>query len=241
MIGLLITTRGRADLLSNSLDRLAGHTLPNEILVVDDGTEDRSVEQVCRRFDSQLPLRYVYHHNPGATLCCEARNVGLKLLDTPLIITSEPEIAFESNVVSQMRSLHDKFPDKIITAGTVFVAPSAGVLNPGECERRLGWSATYCALYARSWLMEVNGWDEEFPGTWGWDDTDLLTRLRLKGHGQHISDQIEVLHQWHEPNQDNQSVNEQHFRSKTFHQDWTDLTDAVANKEREWGVLRARP
>lgn len=240
-VGMLITTNGRADLLRRSLARLTELTVPEDILVVDDGTEDDSVKQVVRTFETNLPIRYVYHHNPGVTLCCEARNVGLRLMSSPLLITCEPEVMFVTDVVRQMAQLHLTMPKEVLTAGTVYAAPKAGVYDLRQSEKRVGWVATYCALYARSWLMAVNGWDEQFPGSWGWDDTDLITRLGLLGIGQARRPEIEVFHQWHKPNQADQSENEQHFRAKTFHQDMNDKTDMQANKEKEWGVLRPRP
>lgn len=75
---LLITTFNRGGLLQNSLERLTQLALPDEVLVVDDGGADNT-EEVCASFNDRLPIRYVYHNNPGQTICSFARNVGVKL------------------------------------------------------------------------------------------------------------------------------------------------------------------
>ena len=60
---LLITTYNRAHLLYNSLMRLKSLTIPDEVLIVDDGSSDNT-EQVCKDFEVHLPIKYIYNHNP---------------------------------------------------------------------------------------------------------------------------------------------------------------------------------
>ena len=86
---LLVTTWNRTALLANSLQRLAGGlTLPDEILVVDDGGSD-GCEGLCERARVEwgLPVRYLYNHRPYEAMCSQARNVGIKHTDADLIIT----------------------------------------------------------------------------------------------------------------------------------------------------------
>lgn len=236
---LLITTFNRGHLLWYSLERLEQSILPDEVLVIDDGGTDHT-QAVCEEFNGRLPIpvRYVYNNNPGHTLCSKARNIGLKLASHDLIVTSEPEIMFESQVIEQLRQRHVEEPTKVISAGLVYAAREESQRTPEGCEWREGWVAPYTALYHRDWLMEIGGWDEDMPGMWGWDDTDLLSRLRFAGHGQVIDKEIHVLHQWHpEPPDVDGGPNEAHFRAKSFHENPEDPSDLIANKGRPWGVL----
>ena len=74
---MIITTHNRAHLLDTSLRRLQRMTLPDEILVIDDGGDDNT-EQVCITAMQYIPrpIRYVYNDNPGQSICSMARNIG---------------------------------------------------------------------------------------------------------------------------------------------------------------------
>lgn len=244
MLTLLITTFNRAKLLRNNLEQLAKLTLPDEVLVVDDGGTDETAD-VCWEFESRLPLRYVYHDNPGQSICSYARNVGLKLAYGDLILTTEPEVVFLTDVVAQFVERHEQQPEQVVSAGTIYFVKSPEVdwrsaRSDTRVVKETGWVATYAALYERDRLIEVGGWDEAFPGVWGWDDTDLLTRLRLRGYGQQIATEAEIVHQWHPLGADPDNVNEAYFFAKSFHGNENDQRHVVANQGAEWGQLRTK-
>lgn len=245
-ISLLISTHQRGHLLQQALDRLLELTPPAELIVVDDGGAD-DTENVVGDFAARsgVETTYVYTHNPGAQLCAHARNVGLKRARHDWIVTSEPELCFRSDALAQFAELQSQHPGKVISTGRVWFAPDGqGPVfdrEPEGWELADRWTAPHAALWHRSWLVEIGGWDEGFPGPWGWDDTDLLTRLRLSGHGQHIATEIEAVHLFHGLGGDAGSQNENYFRAKSFNADGSDLTDLVANKERAWGVAKPRP
>lgn len=225
---LLITTQNRSSLLDHSLSVLSTKTWPDEVLVVDDGGSD-GCEDVCEVWGA----RYVYNDSPLDAQCSEARNIGIKSTDCDVVITCEPEVFFVSDVVEQVGVARNLEPDRVVSAGSVWHG-----IPGGGYELRIGWVAPFVAAYERQWLLDVGGWDEQFPDPWGWEDTDLLTRLRLAGHGQRIDPEIEVRHQWHEPrwSKYRHDANEAHFMSKGFHRD--ESLDIVANEGLPWGVLR---
>lgn len=252
----LISTFNRAPQLANSLARLCELTPPDELLVVDDGGTDNT-EQVCAEFADRLPIRYIYNHNPEWSICSFARNIGVKEANHEWIVTSEPELYFVTDVISQFLRYAEEIPDKVISAGTIYFGkagyvPSldvgglevAGDYKPADgVQEAIGWVAPFTALYHRDWIMRVGGWDEGFPGPWGWDDIDLLTRMRITGIGQHIALDVRALHQHHGPEHrgDANFQNEHYFMGKGFNgNESLDHPELVANKEREWGVLRPR-
>lgn len=258
-LSLVITTHQRAGLLRQSLARLSSLTLPSELIVVDDGGSDETPD-VAREFGEQtgVEVNYVYTHNPGRTLCSHARNVGVKQAKNEFVVTSEPELCFRTDVLAQFAQLQSQHPDEIISAGRVWFAPEGHTPNftldpfgmelagdyapPDGSQEAIGWVAPYTALWRRSWLEEVGGWDEDFPGYWGWDDIDLLTRLRIIGHGQHIDLDVEAIHLFHGLGGDADFINERYFRSKSFTKgDESQHDDLIANKERPWGVPKPRP
>lgn len=279
---LLITTFNRGHLLRNSLSRLVNITIPDEVLIVDDGSSD-STFAVFEEFKSKLPIKYIYNNNPNWSICSMARNIGVKNSIGDVIITSEPELIFVTDIVKQMLEDNKQFPNQVISAGVVYHAQTNAQYNPGfatdpvsalkseivedyQTEPRsyhphgycktINMQATFTALYEKEWLMEVGGWDEEFPGAWGWDDIDLCTRLRINGINQHICPEMEVIHQWHpHPPGDIWSegsrLNELHMKNKELNKVEEDILEKkknniyteidqrlVSNKGREWGLIR---
>lgn len=249
---LIISTYNRGHLLQVSLDRLTQLTLPDEILVIDDGGTD-STERICDSFKDRLPIRYIYTHNPGPSICSHARNVGVRQAHYEWLITSEPELFWLTDVVAQFKEHHKEYPKEVISSGKVWFLPeghnpsndvvglqqAGDYIPPNGAKEAIGWVAPYTALWKKEWIESVGGWDEQFPGYWGWDDIDLLTRLRLTGINQYIDLEVMALHQFHGYGGDKDFVNEKYFRTKSFSQgDETQLQDLVANKNIEWGKIK---
>lgn len=240
-VSMVITTFDRAELLAHSLRRLAELTLPDEILVIDDGGTDNT-EEVCAIAPLNLPIRYIYNHNPGPTICSMARNIGVREAQHDWIITTEPELLYVTDIVARFKELHPEHPDEVISAGHIYFAGDGwhAASPPAGVQEAVGWVAPHTALWAKAWLCAVGGWDEEFPGAWGWDDTDLLTRLRLTGHGQFIDTASVAVHQYHGLGADPNGMNEQYFLAKSFNSDESRREEIVANKGKAWGQITTR-
>ena len=266
---VLITTFNRGELLDKSLERMTHLTLPDEILVVDDGSSDNT-EAVVKGYFDRLPIRYIYNHNPDWSICSFARNIGVKNTDADLIITTEPEMIWVTDIVKIILEEREKHPKEIISASIIYHAQTQARFNPGfitdpetalkteiveeyQTEPRsyhpqgycktTNMQATFIGSYEREWLLELGGWDEEFPGCWGFDDIDLATRLRINGVNQHICKRLEAIHQWHGHPPGDQWARDAHendiyFREKSM-QD-KNSPYLIANKNKEWGVIKSR-
>jgi len=240
---LVITTYNRTTQLARSLARLSNLTVPDEVIVVDDGGTD-GCEEMCDGFRDILPIRYIYTHHPGPQLCSHARNVAINATKADLIIQTEPEILFDTDVVAQFLTRHEENPSLIYTAGTIHHIQKDGSVNTLQ-----NWAASYAAIYDRSWLLAVGGWDESFPEPWGWDDIDLYTRIRAHLNvNQRIDPDIVVTHQWHEQTANDQSLNADHFFRKGFgptalNGEWMkrDNPDVIIPRDQDWGKPYPRP
>jgi GT2 family glycosyltransferase len=278
---LLITLFNRGELLRNSLERLTHITIPDEVLIIHDGGTDNTKE-VCDSFKDRLPIRYIYNNDPKPAICSMGRNIGIKEAIGDIIITSEPELLFVTDIVKQMLEEREKYPREIISAGVIYHAQTQTTFNPGlitdpqealkseiveeyqteprsyhpsgYCKTR-NMQATFTCLYEKEWLMEIGGWDEAFPGAWGWEDIELCTRLRINGINQHICSHMEALHQWHPhlpgPEWGEASkMNEDYFISKQLNIVEQDIQAAkiggtytqidprlIANQGKEWGII----
>lgn len=271
---LLITTFNRGHLLKNSLERLCHITIPDEVLIVDDGSTDPNdrTEEICKEFEGRLPIRYIYNHNPNWSICSMARNIGVKNAIGDIIITSEPELLFVTDIVKQMLDEREAYPDQIISAGVIYHAQVNAGFNPGfyadpvsalkseivedyiteprsynqngYCKTK-NMQATFTCLYEKKWIMDVGGWDEAFPGAWGFDDIELCTRLRINGINQHICPEMEAIHQWHphlppHVQGPQAAANDEYFKSKRLDLLGKGDKGLVANKGKKWGEIIPR-
>lgn len=193
-VSLLITTFNRGHLLERSLERLTHLTLPDEVLIVDDGSnrQQDATEQICRGFSQRLSVRftYLYNNNPGVSICSFARNIGVKQAIGDIIITSEPELLWATDIVPQMMKKREQYSNHIISVGTIYHMQEQAhlrdeaytnpesflknsivedyIIEPRPYDqtgfvKTKNHQATFCALYERSWIEEVGGWDEDFP------------------------------------------------------------------------------
>jgi len=217
------------------------HSLPDEVLIIDDGSDD-GCEELCREFD----VRYIYNHRPKISLSSQARNVGIRNTTCDLIVTSGPELMFVSDVIAQMRERFDG--TQTISAGTVYTSPHEGVTDPDACEDN-GFGPWFTTLCPRAWFEAVGGWDEQMPGDYGFEDCDLHRRLNVsrghKLHEMHVDvavREIKVLHQWHYSSihiDGGMNLNGAYHDSKLA--EWGSSPDPVANRGVEWGVVLDRP
>lgn len=269
-VSILITTFNRANQLNNSLQRMTQLTLADQYLIIDDGSSDNT-KDIVSSYNDKLPIKYIYNNNPVWSICSFARNIGIKNAIGDIIITSEPELLFVTDIVKQMLQEHTMYPNELVSAGTVYHAQEKAVFNPGfltdpvtalkgeivqdyqiqprsyhpagYCKTK-NMQATFTALYEKEWLMKLGGWDEAFPGSYGFDDIELATRLRLSGINQHICAKMEVIHQFHPhlpPHIQGPMVaaNDEYMKSKRL-DTVTDRTDEklIANKGKEWGIIQ---
>lgn len=222
-ITLVITAYERGPLLQRSLLRLKELTLPDQIIVVDDGSYTRGVHGAVE--NSGLPIEYVYNNNPGDTNPCLARNIALLRAECDEILVSEPELLFLSDVVAQFKVEREAHPDWVLCEPFCYHEPRENA-TLDECNEVPGF---YVNMFKRQWLLDVGGWDEDLPGPWGWDDVELYKRLELIGHQRVPVWSTRVRHQWHPSRIEPAVENETYVRAKEFPR------DIVANRDRELG------
>lgn len=108
-------------------------------------------------------------------------------------------------------------------------------------------TAPFVAIYKKEWIVDIGGWDEDMSlinggGGYAFDDTDLLTRLRIKGLNQIIDQDIQCIHQWHTrpPGKiaDGWKRNEEIMKAKGLEgNEYPTNPILVANQQREWGKI----
>lgn len=231
-ITLLISTYNRTPALQKSLERLSELTLPDEIIIVDDGGSD-GCKEMLSGLSIRCPVRYLYNHRPGPNNSGQARNVGIRLACCEEVLITEPEVAFLTDVIAQLLLARKDFPENALFGATLKANQNGSA--PNDATMVAGYP--HYTLYRHSWLTEVGGYDESLPGAWGFEDVDLNHRMGENGHQTLFISAARAFHQWHPPRVDagEANKNEVIVRAKVW------PNDIVANSHRPWGTLISRP
>ena len=90
-VTVVITTRNRKDELRQSLQSIAGQTIPVDVLVIDDASSDGTLEMVHTEFSSAR----IIHHDTSKG-CIVRRNEAARIATTPIIISIDDDATFPS-------------------------------------------------------------------------------------------------------------------------------------------------
>lgn len=188
IVSVIIPTYNSRRWIGDTIDSVLAQTYPHyEIIVIDDGSTDGTGDWLQRQYGDKV--RYVWQSNQGRA---RARNVGLKLArgkyiqnldadDTLLPHKFERQVAFlEENpqyavVYGHTLLFYDDEPECTRDAPWQHLYRSGQILKYMVQE---GFIYTGAALYVRSWLERVGGFDESLPTT---EDWDINLRLALAG------------------------------------------------------------
>lgn len=166
----------------------------DEILVVDNGSSDRTVE-VARSFDSpQLPVRVLHEPVRGAN---RARNTGIAAARNERILLCDADDETRPGWAAALSSLlegNDLGGGTVLVVGTDPGIPSV-ILDPSAFPADLGLhSPIGCsAALRRSIWRQVGGFDPRIRR--GCDEVDFFLRAQL--HGASIAWSHEVLLTYH--------------------------------------------
>lgn len=228
MISVIVTTYNRAPQLKRGLFTLLNQSvLPDEIVVIDDGSQDNT-RDVVESFNNPI-IKYTYIDFPAPRISCIPRNIGIKKAKGDILIFTEPEALQVGDTIRELLHEMEKHPDNTILASQVWsMGPKiAHELTPDEYENPekilrhpyaclvssnmqnikapdADWAITgeaHCnagVLFAtRKKWLEEIGGFDESFEGHGYDDFDLFNRLGLYGKGILKCPGIKVIHQYH--------------------------------------------
>lgn len=185
LVSVIIPCYNREKYVSEAIDSVLAQSYPNiEIVVVDDGSTDNSVE-VVKSYNERVNL--VEQENKGSSA---ARNTGIQNSHGELLIFLDSDDYISSDLISEQIQAFYRWPD----AG-VFCANWAyfidGLLSeviacdwPTEPEIPLEKLITEhlpfpaCLMYTRKYVDLAGGFDEKMRNN---TDCDFLIRAVLKG------------------------------------------------------------
>ncbi len=186
-VSVVIPSRNGSALLEEQLPGLLEQE-PGEIVVVDDCSEDSTVEMLAERYPGVRLLR-----RTGSPGFCYAVNLGMEAAVHPMLLLLNNDVHPEPGCIRGMAELLESSPERTAVLvprverpdgtddgamewgfrrGLAFTAPGAG--NP--------YPSGACALWRRSAWLKLGGLSSRYAPIY-WEDTDMGARLALEGMG----------------------------------------------------------
>jgi len=206
-VSIVIPCFNREQYIGDSIESCLRQThAPAEIIVVDDGSTDRSVERI-QRHGPRVTCIQSTNHGPG-----HARNLGVKAATGEFVQFLDSDDLLVPDAVANELAMFRAFPDSDIVYGRVFVPYNfkfgadyvvpekladrvdAGRLLPmtamGE-EIGLPIPTSVPLLYRRRVLVESGGYDESVRAL---DNIEINFRLYFSGYRFRFFDHIVIVY-----------------------------------------------
>ena len=177
-VTIVIPSFEQREYLSDAIDSALSQTHKCEVIVVDDGSTDHSLEVA----EAYIPdgVKVIRQVNKGLA---SARNTGIMNATGEYILFLDSDDILQDNCVEKLVAI-------VATTDADIVAPSFktfGVANeliilqaaPSIEDFKIANRIGYCALVRRSALLEVGGYSPRM--TWGFEDLHLWFNLLLRG------------------------------------------------------------
>ncbi len=199
LISVIVVNWNRCDLLRACLQSLARQEgARQEVIVVDNGSEDGSAEMVAREFSGFARLI----RNAGNRGFCAANNQGIQAARGAFIALLNNDAEAGPNWLSALRGAFDAGPGIGMAASKIVMYEDPGridkaghLIYPDGQNRGRGtgepddgrydrseevlWPDGCAAMYRRQMLDQIGGFDEDFFA-YG-DDAELGLRARIAG------------------------------------------------------------
>lgn len=224
MISIVSGYYNRKELFYETLKSISKSKFKDfEYIAVDDGSNpDQRIEDLMSEFPFlkiiRLEKENKWYINP-----CITFNIGIKQAIGEIIVLQNPECIHVHDVLSYFNEQIDDY--KYISISAYGLNPELTKTIPehnlnGTLEEllitlpqrayiggpALGWynhsryrpvHFHFCSAMSRSNMAKLNGFDERFAHGIGYDDDEIIERIKILGLRLHIEDSISVIHQYH--------------------------------------------
>lgn len=184
MTDVIVLTKDSSRTLHECLAAISKQTIPSRIIIVDGGSTDTTLE-IAREFTNTIIHELPRDIPRVGNNCAKARNLGLAASTSKLVAFVDADVIISPNLLKNL-STYIKENIAGVTSGEqdknsafqkvmrLYKMHARNFHHIQEVES----IATYCALYKRSSLDVVGGFDDSL---YGCEDWDLNYRLRKGG------------------------------------------------------------
>jgi glycosyltransferase involved in cell wall biosynthesis len=154
-----------------------------EVIVVDDGSTDRTIEWITTHHLPHVRLLEQSHQGPAA-----ARNLGVRKANGDFIIFIDSDLVvtppfLQAHADRLQQGFQETGSDRVFTYGAVI--NTCNFENPTDTPYKItdfsnAYFATGNVAIARQWLEESGLFDTQFQ-LYGWEDLELGVRLKKLG------------------------------------------------------------
>jgi glycosyltransferase involved in cell wall biosynthesis len=214
LFSVIIPAYNRAGIIVRAIQSVLAQTcIDYELIVVDDGSTDNTVE-VLRSWIEHNNLRYIYQENRGV---CAARNAGASIATGRYLTFLDSDDQVKSNWLEDFKSLISTSDCDILFCSTEVIRPN-GEIKKISCldPYRMNGKDKGIAL-AGSWAMkarvfiEIGGYDESIR--YG-ENTELKIRWNNHGLSQEFLDRCNLI--YHESISGGSKQSENKLRSNLY-------------------------
>jgi glycosyltransferase involved in cell wall biosynthesis len=197
-ISIVIPSCNQSEYLEDAIESAYNQTLtPCEILVIDDGSSDDSLE-VARRYEFkefpgvESPVRVISQVNKGLP---SARNTGIMNAKGDYIMFLDADDMLKENCLARIHQ-------EIVQTNGDIIAPSFKEFGKSDRDiiltgftmddLKVANKLGYFSCVRRSALLEVGGFNPKMK--WGWEDWDLWFDLFKRGKSIAVIQEILVMY-----------------------------------------------
>jgi len=182
MISVVVPSYGQAQYLPDCIDSLLDQNVQSEIVIVDDGGPDDSLE-IARRYEKARPdvIRVISQVNKGLA---SARNTGIMNAKYPYVCFLDADDMLADGGLDKILKAINQHPDADIISGSfkTFGSSNEAIVlmsNPRLEDFRTGNRIGSSSTVKKSVLLEVGGFNPKMVE--GYEDMALWVLLLSKG------------------------------------------------------------
>jgi hypothetical protein len=211
-VSVVIPAYNRARTLDRVLESIKKQSVaPDEVIVVDDGSTDSTMEVLMNwKALGVLPLKVVQQSNRGASA---ARNAGIRTATGDVIAFIDSDDEYAAHAIMTLKGLFQKHPEAIVAFGDAEVLENGRTKTDSFLRRRLTMEdqhydstrlvdpagmllfGAFQGAFAcrKDALLAVGGYDESLARV---NDRDLYLRLAMSVSGDWVFtwDKLETKH-----------------------------------------------
>ncbi|TDP59226.1 glycosyltransferase family 2 protein [Flavobacterium dankookense] len=186
-IDVLIPTIGRKKYLLDVLKKLASQThLPANVIIIEQNPIENSVSEL-EYIDENWPFK-IKHHFTHQTGACNARNIGLQLIESEFVFMADDDIDFENTLLENAISIFEKMNFDAFLVACHLQSQVIKVESPKQF-------AVFGAGHAfvKSSCLKNIKFNTSYEFGFG-EDNDFGMQLRNKGYDIHYISDFKILH-----------------------------------------------